>query len=188
MEINERLNSETSYNLRENVLWDMLREQGADVENSILVYHTSPNEIESIEERGVFGGGLFFGNEIYAINEYHYIYAMLINENDIISASNLFDEENELLDNLLEEFVVNELREEASEENLALAEDLITERESGLNLECWDADFGWTIQRYALRAANINGFQTVALEDEQGTAYLTNMLGREAELIPFAQR
>lgn len=68
------------------------------------------------------------------------------------------------------------------------AESLIDETASiydiDSNVEPEDmADASWDIQHYTARAAKLLGFRAVAVSDEQGTAYLVDMIGHESELV-----
>jgi len=44
-------------------------------------------------------------------------------------------------------------------------------------------DAAWDVQGYTARAAKLLGFRAVSVSDEQGTAYMVDMLGREDELV-----
>ena len=147
------------------------------------LYHTSPNEISKINEAGRFGSFLFFSGHVYAMAAGDFVtYSLDIDEDEIIEASQLFyHEDAEKLRALVAELAALMDIDEST------AEALIEESQSvydldGINMED-AADLSWDVQHFTARAARVLGFRGVAVSDEQGTAYLIDMLGRENELV-----
>lgn len=149
------------------------------------LYHTSPNQIENITENGRFGSFLFF-----SINEYvmtwgptHYTYRLEIDENEIMRAEQLFYHENAAaLDGLVQEFCNRyEVDEDTAEEIIAQR---LSFHDADTNVEPEYKGFAsWDSQHFAARAARILGYRGVSMDDEQGRAYMIDMLGREDEWI-----
>ena len=145
--------------------------------------HTSPAEITEINSFGRFGEFLFFADSEYVMTAgEHVTYALEIDEDAIIEAGQLFyHDDAEKLSGLVEQVMQMVGCDEGT------AEELIAQNEDVHNLdtdiEPEDlAEVSWDIHRIAGEAAVLLGFRGVEMEDEQGTAYLINMKGREAEL------
>lgn len=138
--------------------------------------HTSPTEIVSIDKHGRFDEFLFFSDHVYVMTAGEYItYTIEVPSSEIIQAGSLFyHEDAALLDDLVANFC------ERFNVDTETAEEVISERQQ---LESTDADESWDVQLFTARAAKLLGFRGVAVLDEQGTAYMIDMLGREAELV-----
>lgn len=146
--------------------------------------HTSPTEITSINSRGRFGEFLFFADSEYVMTSgKHIAYTIEVDDAAVIRAGKLFHHDDAAkLDSLVAEVAA---RFDIDEDD---AEALIEESKSifdiDSNVEAEDlADASWDIQHYTARAAKMLGFRAVQVTDEQGTAYLVDMLGREADLV-----
>lgn len=150
----------------------------------IEVFHTSDVEIVEIKEQyGLFNEFLFFSWQPYSMSSVcsKIIYKMEIDKDSLISAGSLFyDDDYEKLDGLVEEFC-----EEFGVEK-ETAEYIISEAGSVYefdNIDTSDGSAAWKAQLYTARAAKILGYRGVIVTDEQGTAYMIDMLGKESDLI-----
>lgn len=146
--------------------------------------HTSPTEITSIDKHGRFGEFLFFSDSEYVMTAGEYIsYKLMVADGEIIEAGRLFFHEGAaslgaLVSELAELLDVSEADAEALIEESTSIYDLTS------NVEAEDlAEASWNIQRFTARAAQRLGFRGVAVTDEQGTAYMIDMLGREGDLV-----
>ena len=140
--------------------------------------HTSASEITEITSTGRFGSFLFFSTQEYVTTaaEQHIVYSIEIEESSIIEASQLFYAENAaLLDSMIDR-VANQFGVDSDvAESLIEGSVDITDIESNVDVE----DLGeasWDIQKYTADAAKILGFNCVSVRDEQGTAYMIDML------------
>ena len=148
--------------------------------------HTSGGAINEITSSGMFDSFLFFSSKKYvmSIGKVH-TYSVEIDEDSIIDANLLFyHEDAEKLDEIVTEFCKSF---EISDRDLA--EDLISERADLLDITDedgsykYDAERGWEVQLFTARAARILGFRGVQVTDEQGAAYMIDMLNKENELV-----
>jgi hypothetical protein len=139
------------------------------------LFHTSPSKITKINDNGRFGSFLFFSSRVYVMTAgASVVHQLEVDEDEIIEARSLFyHEDAALLDDLVAEFC------DRFDVDTETAEDIISERGQ---LDSTDADDLWDVQHYTARAAQILGFRGVRVSDEQGAAYMINMLGFEAEL------
>lgn len=147
------------------------------------LFHTSPTELTAIDNTGRFGEFLFFSAREYVMTAgSHITYSVEIDDGAIIAAGRLFYHDDAAkLDGLVAELAA---RLGVSPET---AEALIEESQSVFDLDHIEpedaADAAWDVQHCTARAAKLLGFRAVAISDEQGTAYLVDMLGRESELV-----
>lgn len=147
------------------------------------LFHTSPSRIEKINSNGRFGEFLFFSGNIYAMTAgTPVVYSLDLDSADVIEAGQLFYHEDAAkLEGLVSELAA---RLDVSEED---AEALIEESKSVYdlnNIEAEDAaDVSWDVQLFTARAAKLLGFRAVSVHDEQGAAWMVDMLGRETELV-----
>ena len=146
------------------------------------LFHTSPSKIEKITV-GRFGESLFFSGHEYAMTAGEFVtYKIDINENEIIDASQLFyHDDAALLGSLVSELAAR------YEIDADTAESLIDESANIYEIECSIdaedlADASWDIQSITARAAKMLGYRGVKVADEQGSAYMIDMTGRESEL------
>lgn len=146
--------------------------------------HTSPVEITSINTSGRFGQFLFFANREYIMTaDSHITYNIELADAAVIRAGALFyHEEAEKLTGLIAEVAARFDIDKNTAEELIEESTSIYDIESNVAAEDM-ADAAWDIQHYTARAANLLGFRAVAVNDEQGTAYIVDMLGRETELV-----
>lgn len=146
--------------------------------------HTSPAPIDRITRDGRFGEFLFFSSSEYVMTAgAHVTYCTEVDEAELIDASSLFCHENAAaLDALVARLAA------LYGVDIDTAESLLDESASIFDIECNVeaedlADASWNIQRATARAAKLLGFRGVRVTDEQGGAYMVDMIGREAELI-----
>lgn len=146
--------------------------------------HTSPAEITKIDTLGRYGEFLFFSAGEYVMTAGSYIaYSIELDDAAVIPAGALFfHEEAEKLAGLVAEVAARfDIDEDTAE---ALIEESKSIYDIDSNVEVEDmGEASWDIQHYTARAAKLLGFRAVAVSDEQGTAYLVDMLGREADLV-----
>ena len=140
------------------------------------LFHTSPAEITSINTIGRFDEFLFFSSSIYEMSACATIaYKIELDDSEVIGARELFYHNDAAkLDALVAKFA------ERFGVDTDTAEEIIGEREQ---LDSDDSDDLWDVQLYTAQAAKILGYRAVEVSDEQGTAYMIDMLGREAELV-----
>lgn len=147
------------------------------------LFHTSGKTITEITADGRFGEFLFFSSRVYTMTAgAPVVYSMELADSDVIEAGQLFYHEDAAkLEGLVAELAQ---RLDISEED---AEALIEESKSVYdldNIEAEDAaDASWDVQLFTARAAKTLGFRAVQVQDEQGAAYMVDMLGREADLV-----
>ncbi|WP_415832369.1 hypothetical protein [Kerstersia similis] len=143
--------------------------------------HTSPSEIKEIRAHGRFDSFLFFSAREYSMSVgQHVTYSIEIDENQVIEASRLFYRDDAeklqaLVEDMASRYNIDAEEAESLIEGRSAAHDIIDDADEA-------AEASWDSQLYAARAATLLGFRGVAVDDEQGTAYMIDMLGREAEL------
>ncbi|MBH3308518.1 hypothetical protein I5P84_03475 [Pseudomonas mosselii] len=145
--------------------------------------HTSPVEITSIDTHGRFGEFLFFAHDEYVMTAgAHITYTIDLADDAVIQASQLFyHHDAERLSGLVAEVANRYDIDEADAEALIDESKSIYDIDS--NVEAEDlGEASWDIQRFTACAAKLLGFRAVAVSDEQGTSYLVDMLGHEADL------
>lgn len=147
------------------------------------LFHTASAPITEINESGRFGSFLFFsGNEYVMTAGEHIAYSIEIDDADIIEAGQLFYHEDAAK---LELLVARVAAMAGCDDDTAEA--LIEQRTDVCAIDC-NADpcdlgeLSWDIQAITAQAAALLGFRAVSMLDEQGTAYMINMKGRESEL------
>ena len=146
------------------------------------IFHTSPSEITEINSIGRFGSFLFFADSEYVMTAGdHFAYTIEVDGGEIIEASRLFYAENASDADAIVAEVMNQFK---VDEDTAC--DLIDETMSVLDLQTIEdediAEASWDMQFYTARAAIALGYRGVQVNDEQGAAYMIDMLGRESEL------
>lgn len=143
--------------------------------------HTSPSEIKEVRAHGRFDSFLFFSSHEYSMSVgQHVAYSIEIDEDQVIEASRLFYHDDAeklqaLVEDLASRYNIDAEEAESLIEGKASAHDIIDDADEA-------AEASWDSQLYAARAATLLGFRGVAVDDEQGTAQMIDMLGREAEL------
>ena len=146
------------------------------------LFHTSSSKIEEITSNGRFGEFLFFSSRVYTMTAATpVVYRLELDESEVIEASQLFYHDDAAkLDGLVAELA----------DRLSIDEDeaaaLIDESKSVYDIDSIEtedaADASWDVQLFTARAAKALGFRAVKVTDEQGAAYMIDMLGRETEL------
>jgi hypothetical protein len=148
------------------------------------LFHTSPSTIEKINATGLYGEFLFFSGRVYTMTAVAapITYAINIDDSKIIDASNIFcDEKAEILSSLVKKLAERYGVDEDT------AESLIDESANIYDIDCNVdaedlADASWDIQKFTANAAKMLGYRGVKVTDEQGDAYMIDMLGHENEL------
>lgn len=147
------------------------------------LFHTSPAKIDKITTSGRFGEFLFFANDVYSMTAASpVVYRLDLADDEVIEAGRLFwHDDAERLQPLVVELAQ---RLGVSEED---AEALIEESKSAHDIDSIEpedaADASWDVQMFTARAAKALGFRAVQVQDEQGSAWMVDMLGREEELV-----
>lgn len=150
------------------------------------LFHTSPAKIEKITTDGRFGEFLFFSSSVYTMTaSAAVVYSLDLADADVIEAGQLFYHNDAAkLDGLVTELAAR------LDINTDDAEALIEESKSVYDLDniaAEDAaDASWDVQLFTARAAKLLGYRAVQVQDEQGAAYMVDMLGHETELTPQA--
>lgn len=150
----------------------------------IELFHTG-GEIKEVNKLGTFGEFLFFSESIYKMRAgVANVYKIEVDENDFIRAGSLFyHEDAEKLAGLVSEFCEKYGVDEGA------SEEIISERANAWSeIEDCDADISWNVQHFTARAAKILGYRGVIVQDEQGGAWMVDMLGRESELELIGER
>jgi len=144
------------------------------------IYHTSPEEITEIKEnRGPFGGALFFSVDEYAMNNVKCTYTLELNNDDVIHVNSLDDDEivSEIVE-LADRYLDMSIDEDFASDLLTAHEIIWDNLEDDFDGE-WVAEFDWTLQGLQAKAAKKAGYLAVESEDEQGTVYIINMINKE---------
>lgn len=147
------------------------------------LFHTSPQQITAITKSGRFGEFLFFSAHVYAMTAADVVtYKIELSDSEVIEVGQLFYHDDAAkLDGLVAE-LAGRLNIDADE-----AEALIEESKSVYDIDSIEAedaaDASWDVQLFTARAAKALGFRAVRVQDEQGAAYMIDMLGRESELV-----
>lgn len=149
------------------------------------LFHTSPTEIRKITNDGMFGSFLFFSGHVYTMTAAEaLVYSVDIDDDSIIEARQIYYMSEEDLSKI--QPIIDEIVKIAGVDE-GTAFDLICERESVFGLDGIDSsdagELAWSIQHATARAARALGYRGVQVTDEQGTAYMIDMMGRETELV-----
>jgi len=153
-------------------------------EGDDYIYHTSPEKIGAIHDRGMFGDVLHFSTKPYTMSaaENPTTYKMKYSDDDFIDASSLYHHD----DAAKIQPIANRLAKRYGITSDA-AEDIISGNKSsydfGLDSET-SAQLGWDAQTAAAKAAKKLGYKGAKGQDEQGAVYMVPMRGREKDLIP----
>ena len=152
------------------------------------LFHTSPNAIKEINDRGRFGSFLFFSSNVYHTHcrAESFVYKIEIDEDEIVSARQIFrrheinDALQSIIDDVMDRYSVSE----------DVAMGLIDEDENIFDhVDYLRQDSALEEERmwlYAASAAKALGYRGVALlGDKQGTAYMIDMIERKKELKLF---
>lgn len=147
------------------------------------LFHTSPAKIDKIHTSGRFGEFLFFSSDVYTMTAAApAVYRLELADDEVIEAGRLFFHDSaDRLQPLVSELAA---RLRISEDD---AEALIEESKSAHDIDSIEpedaADASWDAQLFTARAAKLLGFRAVRVQDEQGAAWMVDMLGREVELV-----
>ena len=148
------------------------------------LFHTSSTEIKAINTNGLFGEFLCFADSPYFMTEAAspVVYAIEIDENDIIEAGQFFYHEDAAK---LQPLVERIMRMVGCDEETA--EDLLSGKQALIDIaEDFDYEQDFEIQRLQGLAGKTLGFRAVQTVDEQGTMWLVGMAGRESEMLEVA--
>ena len=131
--------------------------------------HTSPIEIKEINTKGLFNDCLFFANEEYGMSDYKFVYSIEIDESKIIEVNELYNEG--IIDDIMNALDVDE----------DAAERMLDGRDSAFD-HGKDGEDDWWIQAKQGECAKLMGYEVCEALDEQGTAWIVPMMGRENDL------
>lgn len=132
--------------------------------------HTSPVEITEIKTDGMFDDCLFFSGSEYAMGDVAAVYSLDINDDKIIPASELYDEE-----------IIAKIAYALDVDDDA-AERMLDGRDSAFDHGKTGED-DWWIQAKQGECAKKMGYEAVKSRDEQGTVYIVPMAGRLNDLV-----
>ena len=149
--------------------------------------HTSPEEVIDVkDDSGLFGSFLFFVlGEMEDVQDAYqmsgaskYVHYLDEDELNLADANDIYYTDNyEKLGGIIADIT----------ERIGVDEDtafeLLCERISLIELEVHSADDDWWLQCMTAEAAAVLGYDGVEVEDEQGSAYMINMLGRRSVAI-----
>ena len=147
------------------------------------LFHTSPAKINKINGNGRFGEFLFFAPDVYVMTAGEFLtYRLELDDDGIIDAGSIFYQYNA---EILAPLVAKIAQRYGVDDDVA--ESLLDESKNIFNVECNVepedlADASWDIQKTTAQAAKLLGFRGVKVSDEQGSAYMIDMAGRESEL------
>jgi hypothetical protein len=140
-------------------------------DSKMQLFHTTYQEITSINKLGRFGEFLFF-----ASSDCHYgdiTYSIEIEEEQVVNCNSFFYRDDYQKLNSLVELIMDVA--DCDEDQ---AQEYLSQRNHH-----GDAEIDWDIQKYTAKAAKILGFRGVAVPDEHGVSYMIDMLGFENELV-----
>lgn len=150
---------------------------------TMKLFHTSPAQITTITKNGLFDDCLCFAKKPYFMSNKGIIYAIDLDESEIISAETFFNHVNyKSLDNIVAH--VSQL----ANCDIETAQDLLTNSVSYCDLCAekeleFDTDIDFAIQAAQAQCAKKLGYRAVQTRDEQGSLYLVSMLNKENELV-----
>ena len=176
--------------------------------DELELFHTSPNEIEEVNDEGRFGSHLFFSHSPYYMTQSRdpVLYKHKINKKEILNVKRLKNQdrkklepylknimqrsgvsEDEALDLLSEHQEIydikNKIEDMLSHNQFVSKQDKQRYEKIYKHLEDEDlAEFSWDLQSMAARAAKKLGFRGLQVRDETGTSYMIDMLDRLHEL------
>lgn len=142
------------------------------------LFHTSPQLIKTIKNSGVFSGALFFSSDIYYTQQSKnsVVYTIDVEENDFASLYDI-DPSQQIIDDIKHMF--NALFDQDIDDDEAIEYLIEDENIFDQGLDCESAsEFSWFIQGMQAKSALEQGFIGVESEDEQGTVYIINMVGK----------
>ncbi len=135
------------------------------------IIHTSPTEITKINKNGLFEDCLFFADDAYNMSaaDTIYTYTLDVDSDEILDVRALYDVE--IIAHISSVLNVD----------LDTAADLLTDRQNVFDVDRNGDDSRW-LQAQQGKCAKKMGFVGTKIFDEQGTAYIVPMLGRENDL------
>lgn len=142
---------------------------------NMRIYHTSSEQITEINEDGLFNDCLFFSHDVYSLGSYTHVYAIDIEEEEIINVSQLHD-----TDIIAHIASVLECDTETAESILDGSIPSVCDIDA-------DPELDWFIQAQQGECANVMGYKACRSTDEQGTVFIVAMFGREKELIEIEE-
>jgi len=151
--------------------------------NTMTVYHTSPEKIESIHTNGALGECLCFSTLPYTMTAKAdadiYVYALEIDERDIIDVEDLYH-----LPQVVEIADLLGVSVEDAEKILDGSEDIPPQDDGGAKYGVYMdyAELSWAVQGLQGLAARGQGYEAVWGRDEQGSVLIVPMLDREKDL------
>lgn len=150
--------------------------------NKEYIYHTSPGRIDKIDkgEGRLFGSRLFFSYKPYSMGG-DTLYRMEHKQGAFLEASELRwlePEQEEKIKDIIEYVMA------LVSVDYDTALDLLSEKLSTSDLDGFEADYELTFQLQCLTcdAAAALGYVGAEITDEQGTAYIADMFGKELML------
>lgn len=155
------------------------------------MYHQSDsanlNESGAIKsDFGPFGSCLFFGSETgNCLNSGEFLYKLNAEDDQFIDASRFFYEvEPSELQEILEEVKNLTNCDQEQAEGLLDGSENLWDLASELGIEFENVgEIDWTIQALQAKAAKKLGYLGAAIEDENGSVLVADMLGKENLLI-----
>ena len=146
--------------------------------------HTSPELITKILDDGKFGSFLFFSCNEYVTTAGSYVtYSIDISDEDVIDVLQLFYHKDAIkLNDLISDV------EYMCGVDSDTAEALLEQSVSLFNISSSvDSDsmgeIDWRLQRLSADAGKLLDYRVISMRDEQGTAYMIDMLDKESDLI-----
>ncbi|BBG31311.1 AcrIF11 family anti-CRISPR ADP-ribosyltransferase [Zymobacter palmae] len=138
------------------------------------LFHTSPETEITPSTLGRFDEFLFFSPTIYVMTagDYH-VFVTSLNDSEIIEAGSLWYQDNweaarPFIDELMGRLSVDE------DTAMGLLDGSLSVYDMDIEPEDM-ADEDWNVQRLTARSAKALGFIGVAVEDEQGAAYMLDV-------------
>jgi hypothetical protein len=135
------------------------------------LFHTSPSIINEIYEDGTFGSHVFFSDHEYVMTEGDYVtYLVDIDEKDVVAASSLFYQDNWKNAMPTVQKVMDRI---AVEQDIAM--NLIDGTLCLMDISEMDSDDDFWIQKMQAEAAQLMGYNAVAVKDETGISYMLDL-------------
>jgi hypothetical protein len=137
----------------------------------MILTHTSPDIITTINSDGLFGSCLCFANREYVMTaaDTYYVYELEIGEEVILNAKSIGDVEEEGHEAILNVYICRIMEMVGVGEDTAY--DLLSHRSSVWDLPATDgidfAEMDWVMQRLAAEYAVEIGYRGAAMTDEQ---------------------
>lgn len=148
-------------------------EKAKKLKNTHVLWHTSSEKNIKVNKDGTFGDVFFFANEPYYMGDpgKRQVYALEIDENDVIDTFDLEDRE-----------AIRQLKYlyDIDDDD---AYDVLTDRKQIQDIiDDPTGEAGWRVQQIQGEAAKREGYEAARGRDEQGTVYMMPMFGKESRL------